>query len=148
MLCRTKSASDTTSPHQDKAPRHEGTLLVCESARNTIFGYKPQPDGASWKLERFDFLTTNKVGNFAGTDFKGGNKGIKADDTKTLFRPSDIAVGPDGALYISDWLDPRTGGHATMDDAMEGTIYRVAPRGFKSVVPKVMSRPWREPSPH
>ena len=117
--------------------KHEGTLLVCESARNTIFGYKPQPDGAGWKLERFDFLTTNKAGDFAGTDFKGGNKGIKADDTKTLFRPSDIAVGPDGALYISDWHDPRTGGHATMDDALEGTIYRIAPKGFKSVVPKI-----------
>ncbi len=117
--------------------KHEGTLLVCASARNTIFGYKPQPDGAGWKLERFDFLTTNKAGEFAGADFKGGSKGIKPEDTKTLFRPSDIAVGPDGALYISDWLDPRTGGHATMDDAMEGTIYRIAPKGFKSVVPKV-----------
>ena len=129
--------SAAASPHLDKAPRHEGTLLVCESARNTIFGYQPRPAGAGWKLERFDFLTTNKAGEFAGTDFKGGNKGIKADDTKTLFRPSDIAVGPDGALYISDWHDPRTGGHADMDDALEGTIYRVAPKGFKSVVPKV-----------
>jgi len=126
--------------------KHEGTLLVCESARNTIFGYKPQPDGAGWKLERFDFLTTNKAGDFAGTDFKGGNKGIKADDTKTLFRPSDIAVGPDGALYISDWHDPRTGGHADMDDALEGTIYRVAPKGFKSVVPDYEPKDSRDSS--
>lgn len=116
--------------------KHEGTLLVCESARNTIFGYKPRPDGAGWKLERFDFLTTNKEGKIIGTDFSGGNQTAKADDTKTLFRPSDIAVGPDGALYISDWYDPRTGGHADMDDSVSGTIYRVAPKGFKSVVPK------------
>lgn len=117
--------------------KHEGTLLVCESARNTIFGYKPQPDGAGWILKRFDFLTTNKAGEFAGADFKGGSRSIKPEETKTLFRPSDIAVGSDSALYISDWLDPRTGGHATMDDAMEGTIYRVAPKGFKSAVPKL-----------
>lgn len=117
--------------------KHEGTLLVCESARNTIFGYKPQPDGAGWKLERFDFLTTNKEGKIIGTDFSGGNQTARADDTKTLFRPSDIAVGPDGALYISDWFDPRTGGHADMDDSVSGTIYRIAPKGFKSVVPKV-----------
>jgi putative membrane-bound dehydrogenase-like protein len=116
--------------------KHEGTLLVCESARNTIFGYKPQPDGAGWKLERFDFLTTNKEGKIIGTDFSGGNQTAKADDTKTLFRPSDIAVGPDGALYISDWFDPRTGGHADMDDSVSGTIYRIAPKGFQSVVPK------------
>ena len=121
------------SPHQDK---WEGTLLVCEAARNSIFGYKPQPDGAGWKLERFVFLTTNSTGEFAGTDFKGGAKNVKADDTKTLFRPSDIAVGPDGALYISDWLDPRVGGHADMDDALEGTIYRIAPKDFKPKVPK------------
>ncbi len=141
-LPRVPDSSPGTEKGEGRAGAHpyqnwEGTLFVCESARNTIFGYKPQPDGAGWKLERFDFLTTNKAGEFAGTDFKGGNKGIKADDTKTLFRPSDIAVGADGALYISDWLDPRTGGHADMDDALEGTIYRVAPKGFNSVVPKI-----------
>jgi putative membrane-bound dehydrogenase-like protein len=117
-------------------PQHEGTLLVCESARNTIFGYKPQPDGAGWKLERFDFLTTNKEGKVIGTDYTGGAAKANASDTKTLFRPSDIAVGPDGALYIADWHDPRVGGHADMDDSLSGTIYRVAPKGFKSVVPK------------
>ena len=116
---------------------HEGTLLVCESARNTIFGYKPQPDGAGWKLERFDFLTTNQEGKIIGTDSTGGNESARQDDTKTLFRPSDVAVGPDGALYISDWYDPRSGGHADLDDTVSGTIYRVAPKGFKPVVPKL-----------
>ena len=118
-------------------PQHEGTLLLCESARNTIFGYKPQREGAGWKLERFDFLTTNKEQKLIGTDFTGGERTAKADDTKTLFRPSDIAVGPDGALYISDWLDPRIGGHNDLDESLSGTIYRVAPKGFKSVVPEV-----------
>jgi putative membrane-bound dehydrogenase-like protein len=118
-------------------PPHEGTLLLCEAARNTIFGYKPQKDGAGWKLERFDFLTTNKEQKIIGTDYTGGDQTAKADDTKTLFRPSDIAVGPDGALYISDWLDARVGGHNDLDESLSGTIYRVAPKGFKSVVPKV-----------
>ena len=114
--------------------QHEGTLLLCEPARNTIFGYKPERDGWSWKLERFDFLTTNKEQKFTGID---SNSSTRADDTKTLFRPSDIAVGPDGALYIADWLDPRVGGHADHDESTSGTIYRVAPKGFKSVVPKI-----------
>lgn len=118
-------------------PQHEGTLLVCESARNTIFGYKPKPEGAGWKLERFNFLTTNAEGKVSGTDYSGGDQSARADDTKTLFRPSDIAIGPDGALYISDWYDARTGGHNDLDDSVSGTIYRVAPKGFKSVVPKV-----------
>ena len=46
-------------------------------------------------------------------------------------------VGADGAIYVADWFDPRVGGHATMDDTMAGTIYRIAPKGFKPKVPKV-----------
>ena len=32
----------------------------------------PEADGAGYQLERFDFLTSNKAQDFAGTDFKGG----------------------------------------------------------------------------
>jgi putative membrane-bound dehydrogenase-like protein len=111
-----------------------GTLLSCEAARNTVFAYRPKAQGAGFTLERTDLITTNPTGEFAGTDFKGGAKGV-TKETKTLFRPSDIAVGPDGALYVSDWFDPRVGGHADMDSSLSGTIYRIAPKGFKSVVP-------------
>src|SRR5262249_42273451 len=52
-----------------------------------------------------------------------------------LFRPSDIAVGPDGALYVSDWIDARVGGHQDLDDSLSGAIYRIAPKGFVSKVP-------------
>ncbi|MEI9894246.1 MAG: hypothetical protein WDN28_10265 [Chthoniobacter sp.] len=37
---------------------------------------------------------------------------------------------------MADWFDPRVGGHATLDNTMAGTIYRIAPKGFKSKVPK------------
>ena len=118
-------------------PQHEGTLLACESARNTVFGYRPKRDGAGWKLERFDFLTTNREGKVIGTDYTGGDATARVQDTKTLFRPSDVAVGPDGAVYIADWYDARVGGHADLDDTLTGAIYRVAPKGFKSVAPKI-----------
>src|SRR5690606_8071614 len=36
-----------------------GLLLSCESARNTVFGYRPRADGAGFALERFAFLTSN-----------------------------------------------------------------------------------------
>jgi putative heme-binding domain-containing protein len=45
-------------------------------------------------------------------------------------------VGPDGAIYVADWFDARVGGHQDLDDTTSGTIYRIAPKGFKSVVPK------------
>lgn len=110
-----------------------GLLLACEAGKNVVFGYLPQPDGAGFKLERIDFLTSNKEKEFAGSDFLGGRAN---GELKTKFRPSDVCVGPDGALYVADWFDARVGGHGTMDDGLSGSIYRIAPKGFKSVVPK------------
>jgi putative membrane-bound dehydrogenase-like protein len=113
-----------------------GLLLSCETGRNVVFGYLPKPDGAGFKLERFDFCTTNTTGVFKGSDFVGGANNL-SDDRNTLFRPSDVCVGPDGAIYISDWFDKRTGGHQDTDETCSGTIYRIAPAGFKSQVPVV-----------
>jgi putative membrane-bound dehydrogenase-like protein len=49
-----------------------GLLLACEAGKNVVFGYLPKPDGAGMKLERFDFLTSNKEKEWAGSDFLGG----------------------------------------------------------------------------
>ncbi len=114
---------------------YRGLLLSCEPGRNVVFGYFPKPDGAGFKLERFDFITSNKEGEFAGTDFKGGRNETR--DLKTMFRPSDVGVGADGAIYVADWFDARVGGHADWDDTTSGTIYRIAPKGFKPKVAKV-----------
>ena len=114
-------------------PQYRGLLLSCEPGRNTVFGYYPKPDGAGWKLERFNFLTTNPEGNYSGTDFKGGTP----SERKIFFRPSDVVVGADGAIYVSDWFDPRVGGHSDLDATLSGAIYRIAPIGFKPKVPKL-----------
>jgi putative membrane-bound dehydrogenase-like protein len=111
-----------------------GLLLACEAGKNVVFGYQPQPDGAGFKLERMDFMTSNKEKQWAGSDFLGGKE---TNELKTKFRPSDVCVGPDGALYVADWFDARVGGHGTRDDGFTGAIYRIAPKGFKSVVPKL-----------
>lgn len=111
--------------------KHQGLLLTCEPARNVVFGYYPKADGANFKLERFNFLTSNKEGEFAGTDFKGGTRSVTSE-LKTLFRPSDVCVGPDGAIYVADFFDPRVGGHQDLDETLAGAIYRVAPKGFRS----------------
>lgn len=116
--------------------KYRGLLLSCETGRNTVFGYFPKPEGAGFKLDRFDFITSNITGVFGGSDFVGGSNNLSSE-RHTFFRPSDVCVGPDGAIYVCDWFDQRTGGHQDLDETCSGAIYRIAPRGFKSVVPKL-----------
>ncbi len=116
--------------------KYRGLLLSGEPGRNVVFGYFPKPEGAGFELERFDFVTSNKEGKYAGSDYRGGDKSVTGE-LQTFFRPSDVTVGPDGAVYVADFFDPRVGGHNDMDETLSGAIYRVAPRRFKPRVPAV-----------
>ena len=109
---------------------YEGMLLSCEALRNVVYGYFPKPNGAGFKLERFDFLRSKSASEF---DSDGESKAEAA----TWFRPSDVTVGPDGAIYVADWFDARVGGHRMSDPLMAGTIYRIAPKGKKLEAPKI-----------
>ncbi|MEM9236500.1 MAG: PVC-type heme-binding CxxCH protein [Verrucomicrobiota bacterium] len=118
-----------------------GTFLSCEAGRNVIFSYQPEVDGATYLMDRHTFMTSNLDGKFVGSDFVRGGKAQATNEqgevNPKLFRPSDVAVGADGAIYVSDWLDPRVGGHADLDNSCSGTIYRIAPKGFTPVNPTV-----------
>ncbi len=116
-----------------------GLLLSCDAALNNILGYMPTPKAGTFDLQRFEFLTTNPDKQYGGVDFVGGARGNRTIDEvgPAHFRPSDVTVGPDGAIYFCDWFDGRIGASAHQDNSFSGTIYRIAPRKFKPVIPKI-----------
>ena len=115
--------------------RFGGYVISCEPARNVLFGYHPKMEKAGIALpERDIFMTSNPKKNFAGADFASAGR-IKG--LINLFRPSDVCIGPDGAIYVADWFDARVGGHGTRDIGQTGAIYRIAPKGAKLSIPKL-----------
>ncbi len=93
-------------------PKYRDQLMHAEPGKRLIQTFFVRPDGAGYEME-----AENTV---ASTD--------------PIFRPSDLAVAPDGAVFIADWQDPVVGGH-NMLDIQRGRIFRLAPIGHRSSVP-------------
>nr|MDQ3624106.1 NPCBM/NEW2 domain-containing protein [Verrucomicrobiota bacterium] len=96
----------------------ENQLIHADAGPRVVRAYPVEKDGAGYRATTIDILTTNDV----------------------WYRPSDVCIGPDGSLFISDWYDPGVGGHNMGDrdkDRIRGRIYRVAPKGHKPASAKV-----------
>jgi putative membrane-bound dehydrogenase-like protein len=91
-------------------PEYRGAFFINDWLRKTMFVFRPQWDGALMRV--------------AGGEWErfivGG---------KSLFRPTDMAFGPDGALWCLGWS--RGYGAEWKDGEMtnEGRVYRIAWKG-------------------
>ncbi len=100
-------------------PLAKGAVLGADAGRSLIFALKPGERGAGWELSQ-DVLIRS-------VPFERDDT-TQRDETPHLFRPSDVTVAPDGAIFVADWYDPGVGGHLAGDQEAYGRILRVAPR--------------------
>ena len=93
-------------------PKLINQVIHCDAGPNICRAYPRKNNGAGYDAEMMPILSGGK---------------------DRWYRPSDVAVGPDGSLFIADWYDPGVGGHG-MRDLDRGRIFRVVPEahnGYK-----------------
>ena len=77
--------------------KYRNRYLIADWTNNCIFLYNPKWDGAL----QVPAETKRKIVDGGVT--RAGDLGYKGAKGRSLFRPTDIDVGPDGALYMAGW---------------------------------------------
>lgn len=97
-------------------PAYEGRLIAPVPLHNVVMFSERLPEASTFR--------TRDVDTFLATKDR-------------WFRPVDIKVGPDGAVYIADWYDTRLSHMNPRDtwDKERGRIYRVRAKGAARTAP-------------
>ena len=90
-----------------------GQIIHADAGPSVVRAYHRFPDGAGYRASTENIVQSIK---------------------DQWFRPVDVAVAPDGSLFIADWYDPIVGGGAAGDHE-KGRIFRVAPPGAPYQIP-------------
>ncbi len=111
-----------------------GMLLSADAGRNVIFSYHPHVKQSGYDLGRRENFVTSLAEDNAGYVW---NDSAQNQNKEKWFRPSDVTIGTDGAIYIADWYDPVVGGHQMKDQKGYGRIYRITPKSKKLTLPQI-----------
>ena len=90
-------------------------VIHCESGVNVVRAYPMKESGAGYAGQSLAMMKSRK---------------------DRSFRPVDVAVAPDGSLFVSDWYDSVVGGFQQRD-IVKGRLYRIAPEGARYVPGKL-----------
>jgi putative heme-binding domain-containing protein len=91
----------------------QGNMITCDFRANRVVRFSIEEQGSAYTTKEMPLLIRT---------------------TNTTFRPIDVKLGPDGALYIADWSNPIIQ-HGEVDfrdprrDRLHGRIWRVAKKG-------------------
>ena len=107
-------------------PEYRGCIFDADAGRNVVRVHKPIADGAGFRFERSNLI-----------EAKAPTSQLSPASRWNWFRPSDVAIGTDGAVYVADWYDPGVGGHDIKDKEGVGRIFRIAPKGDRTHPPKI-----------
>jgi HEAT repeat protein len=124
----------TMNEGDELGEKYRGLLLSADAGRNIIFGFTP-----TVKASGYDLGTRSNFISSVAEDDKGyvWNDTIHDSSASHWFRPSDVTIGTDGAIYVADWYDPVVGGHQMKDSIGYGRIYRIVPKGKKLFAPSL-----------
>ncbi len=98
-------------------PQFTNQMIHCEPGPRTVRAYPVENDGAGYKATMVDILTSSD----------------------NWYRAADVAIAPDGSLFVGDWYDSGVGGHNmgdTVKGKMMGRVYRVAATSPTTAAPR------------
>lgn len=119
-------------PH-NRVPRFTHNFIIYdggalpEKYADKLFGIEPLQGRVVWSE-----FTPDR------SSFKTKDLGYVVTSEDRWFRPVDIKVGPDGAIYICDWYDRQVSHVRNQEgtiDPTNGRIYRLKAKGAKPISP-------------